>query len=222
MDTADTKLYSISGQTAGTFVIGSTSYDLSKVGTYGTLYLDSVSGAYEFVPNNIAINARTSNSSESFTMVTTDNNNASDSKIFTINITAANDTPLIVSVSANHIGTVVEASSDSSGSPVIATPVVSDTIAASDADTIASQTWSIVGTLSATYGAITINPISGVWTYTLDNTLATTQALTEGQTVTQVYTSRVTDNFGAYPNNASLSSTSSWQHDGVGNNEPRA
>ena len=25
-----------------------------------------------------------------------------------------------------------------------------------------------------------------------------------------------TDNFGAYPNNASLSSTSSWQHDGVG------
>ncbi|NBS91514.1 hypothetical protein EBS67_16195, partial [bacterium] len=93
VDTADTNLYSISGQTAGTFVIGLNSYDLSKVGTYGTLYLDSVSGAYEFVPNSIAINARTSNSSESFTLVTTDNNNASDSKTFTINITAANDTP---------------------------------------------------------------------------------------------------------------------------------
>jgi VCBS repeat-containing protein len=198
VDTADTNLYSISGQTAGTFVIGLTSYDLSKVGTYGTLYLESVSGAYEFVPNNIAINARTSNSSESFTLVTTDNNNASDNKTFTINITAANDTPLIVSVSANHIGTVVEASSNSSGNPVVATPVVSDTISASDADTIASQTWSIVGAVSASYGTIAINPSTGVWTYTLDNTLATTQALTEGQTVTQVYTSRITDNFGAF------------------------
>jgi VCBS repeat-containing protein len=37
-----------------------------------------------------------------------------------------------------------------------------------------------------------------VWTYTLNNALAATQALTEGEVVTQTYTARVTDDFGAF------------------------
>ena len=43
-----------------------------------------------------------------------------------------------------------------------------------------------------------VDPATGIWTYTLDNTLAATQALKEDQTVTQQYTVRVTDDFGAY------------------------
>ena len=43
-----------------------------------------------------------------------------------------------------------------------------------------------------------LNAGTGVWTYTLDNTKTATQALKEGETVTQTYTARVTDDFGAY------------------------
>ena len=37
-----------------------------------------------------------------------------------------------------------------------------------------------------------------MWTYTLDNSLAATQALKEGEVVTQTYTLRATDNLGAH------------------------
>ncbi|NBQ22476.1 MAG: hypothetical protein EBU30_12745, partial [Synechococcaceae bacterium WB6_3B_236] len=43
-----------------------------------------------------------------------------------------------------------------------------------------------------------INSASGVWTYTLDNNLGATEALKEGESMKQVYTARVTDEFGAY------------------------
>ena len=58
--------------------------------------------------------------------------------------------------------------------------------------------WTIQGTPSATYGSIALDQTTGIWTYTLDNNLAATQALREGDTVTQSYTARVTDDKGAY------------------------
>src|SRR5436305_496617 len=75
---------------------------------------------------------------------------------------------------------------------------VTGQLAATDVDAGATQTWSLEGAPSTTYGSLAIDPATGKWTYTLDNSLAATQALTEGQTVTQTYTARVTDDFGAY------------------------
>jgi len=50
---------------------------------------------------------------------------------------------------------------------------------------------------NGTYGTIGIDS-SGQWTYTLDNTRAATQALNAGDTRTETFTARVTDEHGAY------------------------
>ena len=76
--------------------------------------------------------------------------------------------------------------------------VVSGTLSATDVDDSASQTWTIEGTPSTTYGTIAIAAETGVWTYSLDNSLDATEALDEGDVVTETYTARVTDEFGAY------------------------
>ena len=65
-------------------------------------------------------------------------------------------------------------------------------------DDSATQTWTIEGTPSTTYGTIAIAAETGVWTYSLDNSLEATEALDEGDVVTETYTARVTDEFGAY------------------------
>jgi VCBS repeat-containing protein len=55
----------------------------------------------------------------------------------------------------------------------------------------------VVGTPSATYGAFAVNASTGVWTYTLVNSQDATQALMEGDVVTQTYTVRALDDQGA-------------------------
>src|SRR5262249_26025586 len=58
--TSDAPLvFGISGGTAGDTVLGGVTYDVSKGSPYGTLYVNSASGAYTFVPNSDAINALT-------------------------------------------------------------------------------------------------------------------------------------------------------------------
>ena len=52
-----TLTYGITDGTSGSTVVNGTTYDVSKAGTYGTLYVNSATGAYVFVPNNGAINA---------------------------------------------------------------------------------------------------------------------------------------------------------------------
>ncbi|MGQ7325492.1 VCBS domain-containing protein, partial [Streptococcus suis] len=74
------------------------------------------------------------------------------------------------------------------------TPTGSGTLVASDADVGAVLTWT--GSAAGAYGSFAI-AANGQWTYTLDNNLAVTQALTEGQSVTETFTTTVTDDKGA-------------------------
>lgn len=78
------------GITGGT-VSGTT---VTKTGTYGTLTLNSSSGAYTFTPNDAAIEALSGNSAENFT-VTASDGSASDSKTLSIFLTAVNDAPVV-------------------------------------------------------------------------------------------------------------------------------
>ncbi|MGI9213572.1 MAG: VCBS domain-containing protein, partial [Methylococcaceae bacterium] len=113
----------------------------------------------------------------------------------TINITAVNDAPVITGTSVST-GTVIEAGNN--GSVVTGTASASGQLSATDADTATSAlTWSIVGATN-TYGSMAIVSSSGLWTYTLDNTLATTQALAAGTTGTDTYTAQVSDGQGGY------------------------
>ena len=139
---------------------------------------------------------------ESFTITLDDQNGSVTTKQIDVTITGTNDVPLISNDTSAQAGAVTEAGSLDTGAAVAGTLMATGTLTATDVDAGASQTWSIEGTPSATYGAIAIDAASGVWTYTLNNGLAATQALAENQTVTQSYTARVTDEFGAYVDQA--------------------
>ena len=97
--------FGISGGTAGSTTIEGTTYDVSKVGTYGTLYVNSAtaSRAYVYVPNSTAINSLRSNTSETFAVTATDDNGATGSATLTINIYGAYDTPTDISLSNSAI-----------------------------------------------------------------------------------------------------------------------
>jgi len=63
-----------------------------------------------------------------------------------------------------------------------------------DVDAGATATWTISG--ASTHGSIAITT-AGVWTYSLDNADTDTQALKEGQSVTETYSVTVDDGHGS-------------------------
>jgi VCBS repeat-containing protein len=116
VDTGDTLLYGIQGVTPAASV--------ASTGTYGTLTVTRATGAYVFAPNRAAINARTTDTTETFT-VTVGDGSASATAVFTVAITAANDAPTLATPStitytdtaavdsfANETGTLAGADRD--------------------------------------------------------------------------------------------------------------
>lgn len=69
----DTITYGLTGGTTGSTVVGGVTYDLSRIGTYGTAYVASATGAWAFVPNATAINGRLTADTESFAVTATAN-----------------------------------------------------------------------------------------------------------------------------------------------------
>ena len=80
-------------------------YDVSKAGPYGTLYVDSTTGAYTFVPDSDAINALTAPTTTDFTITVSDGT-LSANQTFTIAINGTNDAAII---SGTTTGSVIEA-----------------------------------------------------------------------------------------------------------------
>lgn len=175
--------YGLSGGTAGTTVLNGGAYDLSLAGPYGTLYVNSASGAYTFVPNGDAINALSSPTTTSF-VVTVSDGQLSTSQTFIVTINGVNDT---ATISGNAAGTVVEAGGVANAAPGI--PSATGTFTDTDVDNppntftaVSSPTRSAGG-----YGYFTMTA-GGVWTYTLDNGNSTVQALNVGDTLTDTLT----------------------------------
>ncbi|MBR1131646.1 VCBS domain-containing protein [Bradyrhizobium iriomotense] len=175
--------FGLSGGTAGTTVLDGVTYDLSQTGAYGTLYLNSASGAYTFVPNADAINALSSPTTMSF-VVTVSDSGFSTSRTFVVNILGVNDTAII---SGNAAGTVVEAGGVANSVP--GAPSATGTLTDVDVDnppntftTVSSPTRSAGG-----YGTFTMTA-GGVWTYTLDDSNGTVKALNAGDTLIDQFT----------------------------------
>jgi len=168
---------------------------------YGSIVIDASTGVWSFSLDNSkpATQALAEGQSvtETFMARVTDDKGGIADQAITITINGSNDIPVISTAPGGALGTVREAGHLDDGSVDAGTASISGTLTASDVDSGASRSWLIVGTPSTTYGSIAIDASTGVWTYTLDNTLATTQALAEGQSVSQTYTARVTDEFGA-------------------------
>ncbi|HSG61661.1 MAG TPA: VCBS domain-containing protein, partial [Pseudomonadales bacterium] len=97
VDNDDTELFAIFGHTADSSRNG---YDVSKAGRYGTLYLNSSTGAYLYAPSGAAIEAATGTVSEQFSVSVTDSQGASASQTLTVNVMGVNDSTVITAYSA--------------------------------------------------------------------------------------------------------------------------
>ena len=165
-------------------------------GTYGSLVLNS-DGSYTYTLDNDDADTQALKQGESatevFTYTAVDVNGATSTNTLTITVTGTNDQPVITSTPGDAAGTVTEQGTTNPAE----SNTVTGTLAASDVDADATQTWSIAGT-NGTYGTIGIDPVTGQWTYTLDNSRAATQALNGGDTGTETFTARVADEHGAY------------------------
>ena len=170
--------------------------------TYGTIAIAAETGVWTYSLDNSldATEALDEGDvvTETYTARVTDEFGAYVDQTITVTINGTNDVPVVSNDAAALAGSVTEAGSEDDGSAVAGTSTVSGTLSATDVDDSASQTWTIEGTPSTTYGTIAIAAETGVWTYSLDNSLDATEALDEGDVVTETYTARVTDEFGAY------------------------
>jgi VCBS repeat-containing protein len=155
-------------------------YDISRTGLYGTLFVNSTTGAYTYVPNSDAINALTAPTTESFAITVSDGT-LSANQTFTITINGVNDAAVI---SGTTTGAVIEASGAAPG-----TPIATGTLTDSDVDNT-PNTFTAVNSPTASaggYGTFTITA-SGVWTYTLSQGNSAVQALNAGDTLTDTFT----------------------------------
>ncbi|MPY26931.1 VCBS domain-containing protein, partial [Shewanella sp. YLB-07] len=131
------------------------------------------------------VNELASNEShnEIFTVTVTDEFGGTDTHDVTITVEGTNDAPIISLNIPDDTGTVIEDSID----------VISGTLLASDVDNNASWTWS--GDDSGIYGEFVIDPVTGEWTYTLNDSDLVNE-LSSGESHDEIFTVTVTDEFG--------------------------
>jgi VCBS repeat-containing protein len=175
-----TPIFGVAGGAVGPVVIAGATYDVEKPGSYGTLYLNSASGAYTYVPNNDAINALKVSTTDNFTITASDGL-ASASQTFTVDIDGVNDASVVSGVA---IGSVVEAAAGAHGVPS-ASGTLTDTDVDDPANTFTAVSSPHVSDHS--YGSFTITT-NGHWTYTLDDSNPAVQALNASETLTDTFT----------------------------------
>ncbi|MGR5364139.1 VCBS domain-containing protein, partial [Vibrio mediterranei] len=130
----------------------------------------------------------------SFTVKVTDEFGAVNTETVTITITGTNDAATIEGNSVTA-GAVKEAGHEDDGTVVSGTPSATGTIEATDVDADSVLAFSAEG--SSNYGSFVIDPVTGKWTFTLDNNSDATQGLKEGQSEDVIFTVKVTDDKGA-------------------------
>ena len=183
-----TLTYGISGGTAGNTVLDGVTYDVSKTGPYGTLYVNSTTGAYTFVPDSGAINALTTTTTASFT-VTVSDGTLSANQTFTVTIHGTNDPAII---SGTMTGSVIESGGIANATP--GTPTATGTLTDTDVDNT-PNTFTAVSCPTAShagYGTFTMTA-AGVWAYTVDNDNCAVQALNACDTLTDTFTVTTVD-----------------------------
>ena len=206
VDSGDTK--TVSGVAAGTVGSASGSVATSVTGSYGSISIAS-NGAYTYTVDNTnsTVQAlRTSGDTiiDVFTYTMTDTAGATSTTQITVTIQGANDAPVAVTDNA----TAVEAGGAANGTAgtnptgnVLTNDTDVDsgdtkTVTGVAAGTVGSANGSVATSVTGSYGAINI-AANGAYTYTVDNSNATVQALrTSGQSIIDVFTYTVTDNGG--------------------------
>ena len=167
--------YGIStGTGSGNTVIGGVSYDVSKVGTYGTLYVASSSAAYQYVPNGSAMESlKSGNGTDTFTVSLTDGVISNPvTQTLTVNLTGANDP---TSTSGDSTGMMTEDDTNAATGRVVI----------SDRDTVDAIITTQTST-AGTYGSFSVDA-TGQWSFSLNNSANVVQALAKGISVTDTF-----------------------------------
>jgi VCBS repeat-containing protein len=150
--------------------------------TYGTADIDPTTGEWTYTLDNslAAVQGLGAGDilTDSFVVTVTDSDNLTDTRTVTLTITGTGDAPVIAA--GGNTGEVVE------DDGVLAT----GTLLATDADLDETLTWTAG---LASYGIADIDPTTGEWTYTLDNSLAAVQGLGAGDILTDSFIVTVTD-----------------------------
>ena len=202
-DTGDTlRVSTVNGQSQGLVSFGTDTIP----GTYGSLAIQS-NGTYTYSLNNSDPDtnalAQGQTATETFNYVLLDGLGASSTATLTITITGTNDRPVavadvngadVVTESGVNPGNTAFAGDASATGNVLTNDTDVDT---GDTKTVSGVTGGSVGSaVTGTYGSIVIDA-DGDWTYSLDNTDPQTQALAQGQVVTETFTYTVQDTNGA-------------------------
>lgn len=168
VDASASLTYAIVGQASNSQTIASVSYDISKTGQYGTLHVNSSTGAYTYVPNDTALEEGKANGQDLFTLQVSDGS-AVASQLFTVTYTAANDTPQVTASVATFSYT--DTNADDSFTPL------SGQLSSTDRDAGDTATYSIHGqqadssrngfthSLTGTYGQLFLNANTGLYEY---------------------------------------------------------
>ena len=186
-------------------------------GTYGSLFV-SANGSYRYVLDDTLAATQALNDGEGVTEVfdyTIANNGGGvgneASATLTVNITGANDTPVISFVEGQEVGTVEEEGVDAQNAAINTPPTTATgTLSADDVDAEhgasgTALTWCVqagvgqtveLGEILGTYGSFAIDA-SGNWTFTLDNEAEAVQSLHDSESVFETFTVTVTDTRGA-------------------------
>ncbi len=155
---------------------------------YGT-YALSASGVWTYTLDNSNATVQALNVGQTLTDTFTATTVDGTTQLVTITINGANDAAVLTGTAT---GTVVEAGGVSNGTP--GTPTATGDLNSTDVDNPADAWDTISPSLrgDSGYGTYALSA-TGVWTYTLDNSNATVQALNVGQTLTDTFTAFTVD-----------------------------
>ena len=153
---------------------------------YGTFMIDTA-GVWTYTLNNsnAAVEALNAGQTltDSFTVATIDGTE----QVVTITIHGTNDAAVI---SGDITGTVTEAGGVNNATPGI--PTATGDLNSADVDNLPNDSWQAVAAGAATYGSYALSA-TGAWTYTLDNSNPTVQALNGIATLTDSFTALTAD-----------------------------
>ncbi|HVZ42274.1 MAG TPA: VCBS domain-containing protein [Ramlibacter sp.] len=167
---------------------GDEDYDWSQTSVYGTLYLNSGTGAYMFDPSDATINALQAGSNPQVSFpIRADNGATSETQNLAVLITGANDTPILAAVPGATV-------SDTAANDAFANVTGSLHVTDVDSGTLHHQ---IVGatpdsflpgytmSFAGTYGRLYLNEMSGAYLY--DPNEMTINGLPAGSDLSDVF-----------------------------------
>ncbi|WP_188863612.1 VCBS domain-containing protein, partial [Aliivibrio fischeri] len=146
------------------------------------------SGKWEYTLNNTAAQVQALANGETHTVEyqvqVDDGQGGVTTETISIEITGTNDDPIVSGQSTGLVKEDTATQAEAQGQLTV-----------DDVDLIDVHSWSVDNN-AGTYGSIVIDPVTGLWTYSIDNSLPATQALTEGESVEDTFTVTVDDGQG--------------------------